>query len=84
MIITCFKSLQIEGNRAYGEIYRTEPNRVGTWIHHKYNVDYELFEALYRVHFVKKDGQWWIDKLFYKTGIVPYKTNNLRYFDLIK
>lgn len=80
--ISTFKALEIHGNRATAEIYRYEPNRIGTRFIHKYNMNTIYYSLTWHMGFVKDvNGEWKMDSFDTTAGIVeePNETDQ-RYF----
>ena len=61
--INTFKSLEINGDEAYGVIYRFEPNRIGTRFQHKYNLNSHYYSFIWHMYFRKIDGKWYMDRI---------------------
>jgi len=80
--ISSFRSLKIDGNRAVAEIYRYEPNRIGTRFIHKYNMDTIYYSYTWHMEFEKNtDGEWKMDKFEGTPGIVEESNEgHKRYF----
>lgn len=81
--ISSFKKLDINGRRAHAEIYRFEPNRIGTRFQHKYNIDTLYFGMYWDMNFIKDENETWrMDIMNFVSG-GPYQVDvddNKRYF----
>lgn len=80
--ISTFKSLEINGSTATADIYRFEPNRIGTKFIHKYNINTIYYSATWHITFVKdKNDEWKMD--IFDADISQVENNNdtdRRYF----
>lgn len=80
--ISSFKSLKVNGDRAHAEIYRYEPNRIGTRFLHKYNMHTICYSHIWNADFIKIDGKWFLEKYTYPEELYfEYEDlNDERYF----
>lgn len=80
--ISTFKNLKINGSRAFADIYRFEPNRIGTRFIHKYNMNTIYYSLIWHIEFIKEtDGAWKMDKFKTDSGIVEDSNEtDRRYF----
>lgn len=80
--ISSFKSLEINGHRAIADIYRFEPNRIGSRFIHKYNINTLYYSCTWHMEFVKDSGgEWKMDKFGVVSGIVEDSNEtDRRYF----
>ena len=81
--ICSFRKLEVEATKAHAEIYRFEPNRIGTRFQHKYNVDTLYYGMYWVMDFIKdEEGNWRMDIMNFVSG-GPYQVDvadEQRYF----
>lgn len=80
--ISSFKEIRIKGDVAEADIYRFEPNRIGTRFLHKYNMDTLYYSCTWHMTFAKTaEDVWKMDHFGYEASIVEDNESfNRRYF----